>query len=246
VARRAVRRPAPLYRRLRFEPPVVAVQDHVEGRQANRAVVCWQGRVLAGITVEVLHGLPGLGPSSVVRALRHGAIEEAVRRLVGHLGLSGFVGFDFILDAAVPGRAWLLEMNPRATPAHCLSEPERPGLPSVLLQACAGAAVEPAAQAAEKGVREGRVFVLFPQELQRDRWSPYLNTADHQVPWDEPELVRHCVRSALRTAANNVARCGEAKPLPQGVPEAGRPAPADAVRGARAGQASADAEVRAA
>src|SRR5713101_573172 len=47
---------------LRHVPkPTVIVQSHIYGRPANCAVVCWEGRVLAGIGVEVLsaEGLKG-------------------------------------------------------------------------------------------------------------------------------------------------------------------------------------------
>jgi hypothetical protein len=36
---------------------------------------------------------------------------------------------------------------------------------------------------------------LFPQEWLRDPSSPYLHSGYHDVPWDQPDLVRACVRN---------------------------------------------------
>ena len=33
-------------------------------------------------------------------------------------------------------------------------------------------------------------IMLFPNEIARNRNSPYLPTAAHDVPWDEPALLR--------------------------------------------------------
>ena len=46
--------------------PAVVAQAYVKGRPANCAVVCWEGKVLAGIGVEVLSAEGPTGPASVV------------------------------------------------------------------------------------------------------------------------------------------------------------------------------------
>src|SRR6202008_4274849 len=43
----------------------------------------------------------------------HPEMATVCERMVKRLHLSGFVGFDFMIDSA--NRAWLLEMNPRVT-----------------------------------------------------------------------------------------------------------------------------------
>lgn len=198
-----------LRERLAFTPPGVTLQARAAGKPVNRAVACWEGQVLGGLTLETLHALPENGPSTVVRSVRHAGIEDAARRLVAALGLSGFIGFDFMLDPA-SGQAWLLEMNPRATPGAQLLLEDRPAIAARLRAAMAGRTAEDGA-AAEEG---GRLFVLFPQELQRNPRSPYLGHPAHLVPWDEPRFLRHGIAYAERRAR------GTAPPLPEAGTEA--------------------------
>jgi hypothetical protein len=41
----------------------------------------------------------------------------------------------------------------------------------------------------------GDVVALFPQEWMRDPASPYLTNAFHDVPWDDPALIRAWMES---------------------------------------------------
>jgi carbamoylphosphate synthase large subunit len=91
----------------------ISIQQFIGGRPANRAVVCWKGKVLAGITVEAVEVTEACGPASVVRTIDHPEIAISAERMVSRLELSGFVGFDFIIDPS--GQAWIVEMNPRVT-----------------------------------------------------------------------------------------------------------------------------------
>src|ERR1700733_11606799 len=92
----------------------ISLQEYIVGRPGNRAVICWEGKVLAGISVEAVEVTYEHGPASVIRLIDHSEMTAACERMVKRLPLSGFVGFDFIVDSA--NRAWLLEMNPRVTP----------------------------------------------------------------------------------------------------------------------------------
>jgi hypothetical protein len=40
------------------------------------------------------------------------------------------------------------------------------------------------------------VVAIFPREWQRDPVSPYLKSAHHDVPWDDPAVVRASLLSA--------------------------------------------------
>jgi predicted ATP-grasp superfamily ATP-dependent carboligase len=95
-------------------PNKISVQQYIVGNPCNLAVVCWKGRVLAGITVDVLASSNEFGPATAVRIINHPGVEGAAARIISKLGLSGFLGFDFIHDQE--GHAWFLEMNARATP----------------------------------------------------------------------------------------------------------------------------------
>jgi hypothetical protein len=104
---------------IKRERPAVNAQQFSEGRDANIAVSCWKGELLAAISVEVLETSCVRGPSTIIRVIDHAEMLAAARTLVSVLGLSGLFGMDFILDAE--GRAHLLELNARATPTCHLS-----------------------------------------------------------------------------------------------------------------------------
>jgi hypothetical protein len=37
------------------------------------------------------------------------------------------------------------------------------------------------------------VVAFFPAEWQRDMASPYLTSGFHNVPWDDPAILRYCI-----------------------------------------------------
>jgi hypothetical protein len=114
----------------------------------------------------------------------------AAERVVRRLNLSGFVGFDFMIEGD-SGRSYLIEMNPRVTQAGHL--PLGPGrdLPAALCAAVSGKAVHVAPK-----ITENDTIAFFPQEWLRNSESPYLFSGFHDVPWDEAEFVRACVRES--------------------------------------------------
>jgi hypothetical protein len=178
---------APLLASIKNAPRAVSVQEFIAGTPANRAVACWQGKVLAGISVEAVRTQHSTGPATVVRPIECAEMAEACERLVRRLGVSGLWGFDFVLEAG-SGSAHLIEVNPRATPVCHL--PLGPGrnLPAALYRQLAGA--EPRERPAALDCRQ---IALFPGEWRRDPASSDLVTSHHDVPWSEPALVRECV-----------------------------------------------------
>jgi hypothetical protein len=171
----------PLVRRQR---PSISVQRAVAGAEANSAIFCWRGQVLASITVQVLATRYERGPSTVVRRFRNAAMDRAAEVLASRLNLSGFYGLDFVLDEQV-GIAWLLEMNSRATQiAHLALGPDH-DLAAAAFAAVAGVPVHPRAV-----VTTAETIALFPQEWQRDPASALTPGAYYDVPWDAPALVR--------------------------------------------------------
>jgi hypothetical protein len=98
----------------RSQPPVIA-QSYIGGRPANCAVVSWQGRVLAMISVAVAQSEGLTGPACVVRVIDNPEMRIAAERIASRLRLSGFFGLDFMIEEGTES-AYLIEMNPRATP----------------------------------------------------------------------------------------------------------------------------------
>jgi hypothetical protein len=118
-------------------------------------------------------------------------MSTAVEEIVGRLRLSGLVGFDFLIEEQ-SGDAYLIEMNLRAPQMGHLQLGSGRDLPGALRAVLAGEAVREA-----PGVTENRIIALFPQEWQRDPASRYLRTAYHDVPWEEPDLVRACMEETV-------------------------------------------------
>jgi len=58
----------------------MSLQQYVAGRPCTRAVVCWKGKVLAGITVEVLATLYEFGPATVVKVIHHPNVTAAAEK----------------------------------------------------------------------------------------------------------------------------------------------------------------------
>lgn len=181
------RDPSHLLRWLSRARPGVAMQAFVEGQPANRAVACWRGEVLAGISAVALQTQTPNGPATVVRIVDNPEMAQAAKRLVRALGVSGFCGLDFVIEAAT-GAAWLIEVNPRATPIGHLSLGSGRDLPAAL-HACLRNEPTPAGASAIRG----DVIAMFPGEWHRNPVSPHLRTAFHDVPWSDMDLVRECV-----------------------------------------------------
>ncbi len=166
---------------------MINAQALVSGIEATSTIACWQGKVLASLHFEVLKtAYPG-GPSTVLRTLAVPEMDAAVRIMARRLQLSGIHGFDFILDGST-GSAWLIEMNPRATQVgHLRLGPGR-DLPAALYSVVSGESISVASKPIDNPI-----IALFPQEWIRDPGSEFLQSAYHDVPWEEPELIQDCI-----------------------------------------------------
>lgn len=169
----------------------VTVQEYIRGRDATNSVACWQGKVLAEISLVVMEKEGLTGPSTIVRVISNREISQANRKIVKRLGLSGLYGFDFILEEGT-GHAYLVEMNPRATPTSHLAL----GAGRDLAAALAGALREEPI-AARPEIRNRHPIALFPYALEENPTSELLASAYHDVPWNEPRFVLECMQSLV-------------------------------------------------
>lgn len=169
---------------LRNHKAVVNVQSFVAGPDASSSAACWQGEVLAMIQFEVLNKTNPKGSASVLRLINNPGISAAVRKMVSRLGLSGLVGFDFIIEERT-GDAHLIELNARATQTCHLQLGEGCDLAAALRSKVSGECVRNAPR-----VTDNQVIALFPQEWLKRPDSAFLRSGYHDVPWEEPELVR--------------------------------------------------------
>ena len=166
----------------------VNAQAFVPGNDATSLVVCWRGKVLAGLHFEVLEKQYINGPASVMRLIDNTEMARAAEKICRRLNLSGFHGFDFIVEEGT-GHAHLIEMNPRTTQVGHLTLGCGRDLPAELFAAVTQTTVRESPCITDKAT-----IALFPQEWNRDPHSPFLESAYHDVPWEEPELIRACVR----------------------------------------------------
>jgi Carbamoyl-phosphate synthase L chain, ATP binding domain len=163
--------------------PIISVQRFIRGTLANTSVACWEGEVIAALSVEVVAAYGDLGSSTVLRPVDNPQMKVTAQRIVRHLGVSGFCGLDFILEQET-GLAHLLEINPRATQINHLALGAGRDLTGALR---AKIAQEPEAPARQ--LTSAKVIALFPQEWIRDPKSGFLATGYHDVPYDEPALI---------------------------------------------------------
>ncbi len=169
---------------------VVNAQAFIEGLEATTTVACWRGKVLAALHFEVIKKTDSAGPATVVRLIEHPDMIAAAEKMVRRLNLSGIHGLDFMLEAAT-GHAYLIEINPRTTQVGHLTLGAERDLPAALHAALTGQTMQPASK-----LTENDTIALFPREWARDSSSEFLQSAYHDVPWEEPRLVQVCIREA--------------------------------------------------
>ena len=162
----------------------VSIQSFIRGPQANAMAACWQGKVLGIVSVEVLCNQGLTGASTIVRLIRNEEIARATEALVRDLQLSGFCGLDFVLEEG-SGAAYLIELNARCTQLGHLVLPQQADLIGLL---CAQLGA-PGVFAPESPI-DREIIAFFPQALAWNPDSPYMQQCHHDVPWNEPALVR--------------------------------------------------------
>lgn len=184
---RAVRRKDAnfLFAALAPKPRAISVQRFVPGTQATTAFAAWQGKVVAAFHMDVLVAEDTTGPASVVKRVDSPEMDEAARHIAQRYCLSGLHGLDFIRDSG--GKVHLIEINTRAPQASYL-----PFGPARDLTAALAASAGQMEIATRPAIAADTV-AFFPREWQRDPASPYLVTGYHDVPWDDPAVLRACL-----------------------------------------------------
>jgi len=169
---------------LRRDRHLVSIQQFVAGRDANVALACWQGEVLAQITAVVLERRSPKGPAAVIKLVENAQIEAVVKKIVRRLGLSGFVGFDFVIESRTD-KPFLIEINPRATQTCHLELGTGRHLAAAL---CASLTGTPMAR--RPSVTTRHTIVLWPHVREALLPIDILEHAYFDMPRSDPELVR--------------------------------------------------------
>jgi ATP-grasp domain len=166
--------------------PAIIAQSYVEGRPANCAVACWEGRILAGIAVEVISSVGLTGPATVVRVVESPEMMFAAEKIAARLGLSGFFGLDFMI-ADQDKKAYLIEMNPRCTTLCHLNLGRGHDMVGALWSKLSG---EPLPETLP--VTQNGLIAYFPQAWTSN--EALLGSSFQDIPSEEPELVHELLR----------------------------------------------------
>lgn len=167
----------------------ITIQEFIPGRPATTMFACWKGEVLASTAVEVLASQGPTGAASVVKVIQNREIEEAVRLLADKFQLNGLHGLDFILEENTDA-AYLLEINPRATQLGHLNLSPNGDLAGVMAAKLQNQTLP--LVTAQHHARDN-IVAFFPYTYKSNPNSPYLKQAYHDVPWEEPALIRELV-----------------------------------------------------
>ncbi|HEY3639160.1 MAG TPA: hypothetical protein VGK90_13510 [Rhizomicrobium sp.] len=161
-------------------PRIVSAQRFVRGQPAASAFAAWRGEIVGAVYYDVLIAEGTIGPPSVIRRVDCAEIAVATHKIARRFGLSGIHGLDFIRDAS--GAPHLIEINPRATQGSTLAFGPARDLPAAL----AGCLMT---DAPARPAIPNDLVAFFPREWKRDPRSPYLQSAYHDVPWDDPGVL---------------------------------------------------------
>lgn len=169
--------------------PAVVVQSYIHGHPANCAVVCHEGRVLAGIAVDVICAGGPTEPATVVRVVNGSEMMLAAERIARRLRLSGFFGLDFIIEEETRS-AYLIEMNPRSTPQCHLRLGKGRDMVGAWLAQLSGQPVPDT-----PAVTRNDLIAYFPLAWHAE--SEWLQSSFQDIPSEEPELVRELLNPWL-------------------------------------------------
>jgi hypothetical protein len=168
--------------------PVITIQQFIAGRPANAMLACWNGELLGMLSVEVLSSQGVTGAANIVSFIDHAEIAQSARLLTRRLGLTGFYGLDFMLETAT-GCAWLIEMNPRCTQLGHLARTGQMDLAGLLYARLTGQVIAPPQVPIEE-----KTVAFFPQAIDWNPRSHFLHSGYHDVPWEEPRLVKELLK----------------------------------------------------
>jgi len=166
--------------------PAVVVQAYVHGRPANCAVACWEGKLLAGIGVEVMSADGLTGPASIVRVLNNPNMISYAERIARRLHLSGFFGLDFMIEDQT-NQTYLIEMNPRCTPLCHLRLGKGRDMIGGLWARLSGQPIPDT-----QPITENDMIAYFPQAWNSK--SELLESSFQDIPQNQPELIKEFLR----------------------------------------------------
>jgi hypothetical protein len=162
----------------------ISIQQYIEGTVGQSPFCAKDGVVFAANPMIRLQTFPGkTGPASVSAGFQNADIESYVLAVARALSYSGFGSVEYMIDAK-SGLLYIIELNPRPTPTcHLNSSVVANDLGEMFYKGLNLEALNPV---------PFRPFTvaMFPGEKRRDPLSPYLISAYHDIPLDDPNLLK--------------------------------------------------------
>ncbi len=167
------------------------VQKFIRGTVYGATVSGVTGRPLAGFAFVKHECSTFNGATSVAKLDNREEILRNAFELFEMYGLNGYAGFDYI--AGDDGKTYFIEINPRLMPTgHFTEDMVGVDLTAAFLAAVRGDVV-PRPVAAKH-----EYIALFPNEWGRDVESPYLRSALHDIPWEDPSVFAAMIDNTLK------------------------------------------------
>ena len=171
----------------------IDAQQYVHGTVAMCAGAAKGGSLLDSVFALKRHTYPGAtGPCSVFEFADDARPAAMLATLVRQLGFTGLCSLDLMVEEG-SGNLFVLELNPRPVPLSSLGHLAGHDLCEALARAFGG---EHAGANPDEGHRP-QFVALFPNEWTRNPDSPWLHTAHHDVPWDDPPLLSAIIASRV-------------------------------------------------
>ncbi|WP_413586701.1 ATP-grasp domain-containing protein [Bdellovibrio sp. HCB274] len=163
----------------------ISLQQYISGPVGLVPFVASNGQIFAINPMLKHKTYPGAtGPSSVVKGIDNQEIRNAVKIAAEKLSYSGFGSLDFIIDE-ITNEAYIIELNPRPVPtSHFSSDLCAEDLCVALHD---GLTKE---QDTKAPAFKPYTIALFPNEKRRDPNSKYLTEAHHDIPKNDPALLK--------------------------------------------------------
>jgi Carbamoyl-phosphate synthase L chain, ATP binding domain len=173
----------------KLTPPIensISIQEYISGRTSMFTFAAIEGKVLASVSIIKARQFPTeTGPSSVIQTVESSELYDFARKIVAETGYNGFGAIEFILEKET-NKPYAIEFNARPVPICHLGK----HLGADLCKALSEYLQTDNYSEEQVQVMRNVTIALFPNEYRRDPNSSYLRECYHDVPTDEPKLMK--------------------------------------------------------
>lgn len=171
----------------------IDAQQYVRGTVAMCAGVAKDGSLLDSVFAFKRNTHPGAtGPCSVFEFADDARAAFMLAALVHQLGFTGLCSIDLMKEEGT-GNLFVLELNPRPVPLSSLGHLVGHDLCGALARAFGSQHADAQLDADHRP----QFVALFPNEWTRNPDSLWLHIAHHDVPWDDPPLLKAIIASRV-------------------------------------------------